>query len=492
MVSKKITEMTDGGIQRPGDIVPAVRDGANVKTTVPGAPQTLTDAPTIEWDASLGTLAKVTLGGNRIMGAPTNLVEGQEYSILFTQDDTGGRSITEYDTIWRFEDETPPVFTTTALYSNLLKAIYTGGYLVQSGFIPGLKLFEPPPPPDSIIVNIIPIEITLTAPAKTNTQDISSYGVDLDNKPFIHQTGCYCPASGVAYDGLGHLKITDANTVTASRNSGNTPVENLVVRGILYEFAPGVVESTEDRTISVSGTSSTQTLNSAVTFSRSFASYRGHKYSASDNGTGVLAGVALISGTQARGWAEGSGSTVDIEYTAVQLAAEYVVSVQNIAELLTGTNTTDPITISAVEEANTMMFYNGISSNSGANWNATATRFAHTSPTNVNAIRNTGTECNRRVMLALIEWVDGILATRQANTITMAGVSSNTFDITDVDPDLTAVHYHGMSTTQSSANGFSSMSAVKLASAGATVQANKGDNSTTATAAFGAYTFASS
>lgn len=54
---------------------------------------TLTDAATIATDASLGNHFRVTLGGNRTLGAPTNPVDGQTGVWEFVQDATGGRTI---------------------------------------------------------------------------------------------------------------------------------------------------------------------------------------------------------------------------------------------------------------------------------------------------------------------------------------------------------------------------------------------------------------
>lgn len=56
--------------------------------------QTLTDGATISWDASLGRTATVTLGGNRTLANPTNLVTGGYYCLIVTQDGTGGRTLT--------------------------------------------------------------------------------------------------------------------------------------------------------------------------------------------------------------------------------------------------------------------------------------------------------------------------------------------------------------------------------------------------------------
>lgn len=56
--------------------------------------QTLTDAATIAWDMAAGYNAKVTLGGNRTQGTPTNPKEGITYTLLLIQDGTGSRTWT--------------------------------------------------------------------------------------------------------------------------------------------------------------------------------------------------------------------------------------------------------------------------------------------------------------------------------------------------------------------------------------------------------------
>lgn len=76
-----------------------------------GAFQTLTDAATIAWDAALGFNARVTLGGNRTMGAPTNLQDGLTYSLEITQDGTGSRTLS-WNAIFDWGDIGAPTLST--------------------------------------------------------------------------------------------------------------------------------------------------------------------------------------------------------------------------------------------------------------------------------------------------------------------------------------------------------------------------------------------
>ena len=58
-----------------------------------GAEEALTDAATIAWDMSKGFQANVVLGGNRILGVPTNAIAGRGYLLRIVQDGTGNRTI---------------------------------------------------------------------------------------------------------------------------------------------------------------------------------------------------------------------------------------------------------------------------------------------------------------------------------------------------------------------------------------------------------------
>lgn len=81
---------------------------------------TLTDGATISWDMSTGFDFIVTLGGNRIMGAPSNTKVGQKGRLIIAQDATGGRSITSWNGVYDFAGGVPPTLTSTASAINVL------------------------------------------------------------------------------------------------------------------------------------------------------------------------------------------------------------------------------------------------------------------------------------------------------------------------------------------------------------------------------------
>lgn len=89
---------------------------------------TLTDAATITVDASLSNVFSVTLGGNRTLGNPTNLISGGTYIIHIDQDGTPPRTLA-YDTLYKFPGGTTPVLSTTANAKDTLTCIYDGTIL---------------------------------------------------------------------------------------------------------------------------------------------------------------------------------------------------------------------------------------------------------------------------------------------------------------------------------------------------------------------------
>ena len=72
---------------------------------------TLTDGATISWDASVGNTFQVTLGGNRIMAAPTGIKPGYTYLLHVIQDGSGSRTIT-WNAVFKWAGGTAPTLST--------------------------------------------------------------------------------------------------------------------------------------------------------------------------------------------------------------------------------------------------------------------------------------------------------------------------------------------------------------------------------------------
>lgn len=83
----------------------------------------LTDAANIATNAALANRFTVTLAGNRNLSAPTNPTDGQKVIWIFTQDGTGGRTLT-YDAIFDFGNMPTLILSTAAGKRDYLGAIY--------------------------------------------------------------------------------------------------------------------------------------------------------------------------------------------------------------------------------------------------------------------------------------------------------------------------------------------------------------------------------
>ncbi len=101
-----------------------ITERVNLLTDRP-KPGTLTDGANIAWDAEAIQFASVTLGGDRVLDNPTNLVAGQRYYLLVTQDGAGTRLLT-YGSAFLWPGGTAPTLTTAAGAVDLLEFISDG------------------------------------------------------------------------------------------------------------------------------------------------------------------------------------------------------------------------------------------------------------------------------------------------------------------------------------------------------------------------------
>ena len=101
----------------------------------------LTDAATIAVNASLGTDFRVTLGGNRTLGNPSNPVNGRRIIFQVAQDGTGSRTLA-YGDDYLFSASLPaPTLSISAGYVDVLGFIYNAslsGWLFVA-FVPGFN-----------------------------------------------------------------------------------------------------------------------------------------------------------------------------------------------------------------------------------------------------------------------------------------------------------------------------------------------------------------
>jgi hypothetical protein len=85
----------------------------------------LSDGANIATNAALGNVFTVTLGGNRTLDNPTNLVAGGTYLWVVTQDGTGSRTLA-YGANFKWPGGTAPTLTTAASSVDMISCVYTG------------------------------------------------------------------------------------------------------------------------------------------------------------------------------------------------------------------------------------------------------------------------------------------------------------------------------------------------------------------------------
>ena len=100
-------------------------------TAVPADPTTtLTDGATVNWNMNNGTVATLTLGGNRTMAAPTNL-SVRTFILVLIQDGTGSRTVT-WNSVFKWPGGVAPVLSTAAGAKDVISMFCDGTNLYGS------------------------------------------------------------------------------------------------------------------------------------------------------------------------------------------------------------------------------------------------------------------------------------------------------------------------------------------------------------------------
>ena len=119
--------------------VPALLDTVSAYTKQQGISRaTLVDAANIDWDLDTQSAAKVTLGGNRTMNAPTNQVDASVYNLRIIQDGTGTRTII-WNAVFKFGDAGTPTLSTAMNAIDIITFESDGTNMGMVGFSSGVQ-----------------------------------------------------------------------------------------------------------------------------------------------------------------------------------------------------------------------------------------------------------------------------------------------------------------------------------------------------------------
>jgi hypothetical protein len=98
----------------------------SVGAALVGGVAVLADASTIAVNAALGNHFRVTLGGARTLGNPSNPADGQKITVEVIQPASGGPWTLAYGSAYAFGTDIPsPTLTTTASKRDFLAFIYS-------------------------------------------------------------------------------------------------------------------------------------------------------------------------------------------------------------------------------------------------------------------------------------------------------------------------------------------------------------------------------
>jgi hypothetical protein len=90
----------------------------------------LTDGATVNWSATLSPNAEVTLGGNRTIANPTNLVTGVVYTLKVIQDGAGNHTVS-WGAAFKWGVSGAPTLSTGAGKADLFSFLYDGTDLLN-------------------------------------------------------------------------------------------------------------------------------------------------------------------------------------------------------------------------------------------------------------------------------------------------------------------------------------------------------------------------
>ena len=105
------------------------------KEDIQPSEQTLVDGASIDWNLAISPIAKVTLGGNRTLNAPTGLRVGY-VTLTVLQDGTGSRTLT-WNAVFKWPGGVAPVLSTAASARDLF-SFYCDGTNLYGTYMNGL------------------------------------------------------------------------------------------------------------------------------------------------------------------------------------------------------------------------------------------------------------------------------------------------------------------------------------------------------------------
>ncbi len=321
--------------------------------------------------------------------------------------------------------------------------------------------------------------ITIPTGATSATATISSVGT----LAFITFQGFTKSGTGNGADiSYVRVELTNATTVTAFRNT-SSGTETVIAFWTVIDATSSLVSSVQKGTTTIgAGASSANTGISAVTLASAVLSWLGSINDATTNNIPTAwTGAVISSTTNVQAQRNTSGQSSVVGWNVINFNASAISSVQaNLGRNITS-GTTRNDTITSVTTANTMIFFQGLTSNDlDASLAIEQVDIRLAGATTVTLANNTAVSVStQRIRYSVIAYASGVLKSMQRSTTTMTAATSNNATITSVTTTKAFANYLGFTTTATT-NINDSSSAVALTSA-TNVQVSKGTSTSNST-----------
>jgi hypothetical protein len=145
---------------------------------------TLTDAPSIAWDASNGSAYELTLTGDHALETPTNMTAGEMYVLLLKQDGTGNRKLS-LAASYKMPLSTPPATSTVPYAVDVLTFISDGSSMILIGITKDVGTALAAPSALVAADSVGGVDLSWT----DNSSDETGFVIEYLNDPILNDWG---------------------------------------------------------------------------------------------------------------------------------------------------------------------------------------------------------------------------------------------------------------------------------------------------------------
>lgn len=301
------------------------------------------------------------------------------------------------------------------------------------------------------VVSVQHVNIIIPATAASSTATISSVTPGLTSIFFGDFYTSVTGANGST--SAARIELTDSTTVTAYRNTADA-TRTVTVQACVVHWRSSTVESVQygTTTIGVGNTSSTPAIPVAVDPARSVVMRLGATTSSTAFTPDIMnATVELTSGSSLTVTRGGASDSLTVGFCVVQFKADVIQSLQTVTITDATANTSYNGTISAVTTSNCLTLFQGQQS-AATTWADVAHYVKLQNTTTVLAARSGTGTTSRTIKATVLEFVTGIISSKQDNVGSWTTPASLDYDCAEVQEDKAILNSCGFNTNGTTPN----------------------------------------